>query len=377
MSLAAILSLLHRVGDELGLHGHALTVDVDLGDLGRHDLAGAHGASQEVGHPSGPLERRDVGSVVDRRLDTRIQPAQAGQDHPRLAERRQHLLDVPQEGARRPDDEDTGAAEALAVRVEQVGGAVQSDGGLARARAALHHQDAVELGADDPVLLGLDRGDDVGHAAGALSGERRHQSALALKLSVAPVEQRRVEHLVFDAGDGASVERQMTSRAGPHRGRGGGLVERAGSGNPPVEQDRMVVGIAQTDAPDVAVGAGRRVRPVDQGARGRRLVGLLELQPTERQAIVDLGQLREGVFVESGVRVALAAALMIAADRLAPDLDQPLPRFAFQRVEALVECRNVVTFAIEFRWQQAGTPRERQHTILITPGRAETASAHR
>jgi hypothetical protein len=81
-------------------------------------------------------------------------PASAGP--PGLAEARQDLLDVAQEHRRRPDDEHAAAGDPVAVRVEQVGGAMESDGGLAGAGAALDDQDAGERRADDPVLLGLE-----------------------------------------------------------------------------------------------------------------------------------------------------------------------------------------------------------------------------
>ena len=63
-----------------------------------------------------------------------------------LAERRQHLLDVAEEQPVGPDDEHALALEREAVRVEQVGGAVQRDDGLAGARTALHDEHAGQLG---------------------------------------------------------------------------------------------------------------------------------------------------------------------------------------------------------------------------------------
>ena len=51
--------------------------------------------------------------------------------------------------------------------VQQECGAVQADRGLAGSRAALHDEADVERRADDDVLLGLDRRDDVAHLAGA------------------------------------------------------------------------------------------------------------------------------------------------------------------------------------------------------------------
>lgn len=62
------------------------------------------------------------------------------------------------------------------MRVQEEGGTVQGDGGLAGAGAALDDQDAAVGGADDPVLFGLDGLHDVVHAAGAggVEGGEQH-----------------------------------------------------------------------------------------------------------------------------------------------------------------------------------------------------------
>ena len=60
--------------------------------------------------------------------------------------------------------------------VEKERGAVEADRGLARARSALDDEATVERRADDRVLFGLDRRDDVAHLAGtrpAQLGEQR------------------------------------------------------------------------------------------------------------------------------------------------------------------------------------------------------------
>ena len=49
------------------------------------------------------------------------------------------------------------------VGVEQVGGSVQGDDGLARARTAVDDQGAAGTRADDGVLIGLDRAQHVAH----------------------------------------------------------------------------------------------------------------------------------------------------------------------------------------------------------------------
>ena len=70
------------------------------------------------------------------------QAAEVGEDDAGLAEGGQHVGDVAQERGGGADDQQAAAGQPLAVRVEQVGGAVQGDGGLAGARPALHDQHA-------------------------------------------------------------------------------------------------------------------------------------------------------------------------------------------------------------------------------------------
>jgi hypothetical protein len=112
-----------------------------------------------------------------------------------LAEGGEDVRDVLHEGRVRADDEDP--PQLRAVRVEQVRGAVEADGRLARARAALDHERRLRLAGDQAVLVGLDRGDDVAHTrvAGAfelLEQEVVHRSGVgkrAVERLVADVEQ--------------------------------------------------------------------------------------------------------------------------------------------------------------------------------------------
>src|SRR5882762_3440132 len=53
------------------------------------------------------------------------------------------------------------------VAVEEVGGAVEADGGFSGAGGALDAEGVVEVGADEGVLVGLDGGDDVAHGSDA------------------------------------------------------------------------------------------------------------------------------------------------------------------------------------------------------------------
>jgi hypothetical protein len=84
-----------------------------------------------------------------------------------LAERGKHIPDVGEEGEVRAHDHDPAPGHLLLVRVQEVRHPVQADRGLAGAGRPLHAHGGRRAGPDDVVLLGLDRGDDVAHRAGA------------------------------------------------------------------------------------------------------------------------------------------------------------------------------------------------------------------
>ena len=208
------------------------------------------------------ISARPLTSATSGRLEPpRVQPREELPDRAEhdagLPQRRQHLPDVAQERRVGPHHEDAAAGQPVAVGVEQVGGAVQRDGGLAGARPALHHQHARRLRPDDLVLLGLDRGDDVGHPAGAARAHRGEQRGLAGE-PAAPGDAGRaggveVEHLVVDGGDLATAGAQVPSPADALGRRGGRRVEGPGGGRAPVHQQRV-----RTRCPRRAGRAGRR-----------------------------------------------------------------------------------------------------------------------
>ena len=116
-----------------------------------------------------------------------------------LAERGQHVRDVVHERRVRADDEH--AAQLLAVRVEKPRRAVQPDGRLAGAGAALDDERAVGLGGDQPVLVGLDRRDDVAHPPLAAALELLEQEVG----DRGALDRGAVERLVGDVDDAPPV----------------------------------------------------------------------------------------------------------------------------------------------------------------------------
>ena len=123
-----------------------------------------------------------------------------------LAEAGQHVGDVLEEGAVGPDDQHPVAGEPAPVLEQEVRGAVQADGRLAGAGPALDDQAAVERGADDDVLLGLDGGDDLAHRAGpggADLGQHRIGDAAGAVVGVGVVEV--LVEIRRDLGDAVAV----------------------------------------------------------------------------------------------------------------------------------------------------------------------------
>ena len=114
--------------------------------------------------------------------------------------------------------------------VEQVGRAVQGDGGLAGAGAAAHDQHAGEIGADRFVLLRLDGGDDVTHATRAFAVERSEQGALPHHGEAGVVGGLGVEDLVVESDQAPAVGLEVAAAGDVHRRDGGGPVEGLGHG---------------------------------------------------------------------------------------------------------------------------------------------------
>jgi hypothetical protein len=210
---------------------------------------------------------------------------------------------------------------------------VEGDGGLAGAGATLHDERATQFGADDGILLGLDRRDDVAHASGALGGERRHERGLALETRDVAGEHLRVEDLVVDAHDVAALAGEVaTSPCAERRGRGG-LVEGSRLRHPPVQQQRLLVVVAQADAPDVVV-----------HRRRRRVIRVrLEGQPAEREPLVDVAELADAVLVDAGEGIPLGVAL-VRSRLLQPHGVQLHLGFLAKGIEARVEGADVLAF---------------------------------
>ena len=234
-------------------------------------LAITHGFGDDRGHALVTLEAGDLDRFGAGRRHLGHERCGRGQVDARLTQRRQHLLDVTEEEAVGPEHEHALALEQEAVGVEEVGGPVERDRGLARARAALHDEHAGQRRPDDLVLLGLDGGDDVAHEARARPLERGQQRRRTRQATVA----RRAllvafgagrallvafgagrarggaEQLVLQVDDPAPVGDEVAAAPQAHGMAAGGPVEGLRRRHPPVDDQRRVVDVGHRQAPDV------------------------------------------------------------------------------------------------------------------------------
>ena len=159
---------------------HALAVPQQGDGLGQAPLAVADGLGHDPGHAGVALEPGRLGAV-DAPDGRGHQVGGRGQVDGVLAQGGQDLLDVAQEDAAGADEQHPRPLQGEAERVEQVGGPVEGDRGLARPRAALDDHDPGQGRAHDLVLLPLDGGHDVGHPSrprplqGGQQGPLAHQ----------------------------------------------------------------------------------------------------------------------------------------------------------------------------------------------------------
>ncbi len=256
--------------DEVVVQHEHVPVVLDGDDRVGQRLPVADHFGEHVGHAGPALHGRRLGGVRRRGPHSGEQLADGGEEHAGLAQRGQHLADVAEEGRVGADDEDGALGEQFAVLVEEVGGAVQGDGGLAGAGAALDDEDTAVRGADDAVLVGLDGLHDVAHAPGACGVQRGEQHGVAGGVLVAGAGLvAEVEDLVVQRGDGAALAGDVPAAAQTHRGVAGGQVEGAGDTGAPVDEDGGAFGVvgAQPDAADVVALPGGEVDPAEaQGA---------------------------------------------------------------------------------------------------------------
>ena len=252
----------------LGVDSHRDVGEADRQRIVGHPLAVGDRRCQDVEHPQRSLGRGGRGAVLGGDREVGHEITGGGEHDIGLTQRGQHPPDVVEEVGVRPDDEDTVALQAGALRVEQIGDAVQGDDGLAGAGAAFDDQDTRVVTADDLVLLCLDGGDDVTHALTARRVHRCQQGCITG--SVAAVA-RGAEKLVGEVDDPPTQVVELATSAHILGVRPGRHVERPRSRRAPVDQHRLVVVIfvEQPDPTDVGALTGHAV----QAAEAQSVVG--------------------------------------------------------------------------------------------------------
>ena len=172
-----------------------------------------------------------------------------------LAQRRQHIADVVEEDLVRPDHEHAVAHQPATVLEQEVGGAVKPHGGLPGAGPALHDEHLIQRGADDDVLLGLDRGHDLLHRTRSRRtdlGQHRIRDARARCIVI-----RIIELLVEVRGQVGIGEGEPAPVGEAERIRVGGAIERRRDRGAPIHHHRFVAIVLDVSPPDVPAIAGR------------------------------------------------------------------------------------------------------------------------
>ena len=218
-----------------------------------------HGPPDHLGHPRITLQAADHGSILfaDPILDAdQALDGQLRRGH--LAEGGKNLGDVAEEDPVRADDEQSLAFEDVAVLVEQEGGSVQPNSGLAGAGAALDDDAAVERSPDDDVLLRLDRGHDIAHLSGPASADLGQQRIGDVCPRIDGPRSGQV--LVQDVNDLTALHQEPPPKRQTHGVGNRGPIERHRHRGPPVGHHRLPGVVFHMTAPDVA---RRRRRLVD------------------------------------------------------------------------------------------------------------------
>ena len=221
-------------------------------------------ACNDLAQPRIALEPRDVRLLFAVDLDPVEQLGHRPLLDRLLAERRQDVRDVVHEGRVRPDDEH--APQPLAVRVEEPRGAVEADRRLAGAGAALDDERAFGVGRDQPVLVGLDRRDDVAHARVAAAVELLEQEVGDARA----LDRAAVERLVGDVEELPAFGAEAAPLLDAVRRLGRRRVERPRRRRLPVDDERLVLVVVHPAAADVERPrrAVERESPEDEAALG-------------------------------------------------------------------------------------------------------------
>ena len=219
---------------------------------------------------------------------------------------------------------------------------MEADRGLAGARAALDHERTIGRMRDQPVLVGLDRGDDVAHVAFAAPLQLFEQEVADART----VERRAVEGLVGDVEELASLRPEAPAERDALRILRGRRVERSRGGRLPVDDDLVALVVVHPAAADVE-------RPLDR----------FEVEPAEEEAafgVLEGGEPFRRPGIERGLRDFTVGGIGSTDHDVAHAL------------EAGVGVVDVRLLGFQFRMTHAS---ESIGVTITPPGRLESAAA--
>ena len=231
-------------------HSHIRPLGLDQKRLRRRFLVPPHRRLDRVDHPGRRLQcRHGVIGLGHRGIALGDQIAQRARLHAFFTEARQDIGDIRQVLLVRPDDQEAATREPR-VGVEQIGGTMQRHHGLSCTGAAIDDQRACRVGADDGVLVGLDRRQHVAHAW----RPTRRKACEQRRITIEPypvVDGVRGEHFVPVVGDLPARPSIASARAHSHRLRRRRVEERSSGGGSPVDEQLSARRVGQSDTADI------------------------------------------------------------------------------------------------------------------------------
>jgi hypothetical protein len=139
---------------------------------------------------------------------------------------------------------------------------MQSHDCLSRSRPTGDHREALVRRSDRLVLLRLDGGDDVAHGVITSPAESGKQCPLTdhHQLMIGMIT---IKKIIFNSDHSGAAALQYAAADHLHWVAGGGPVERLGRWCSPVDDERLIVGIPDTDPADVPNFAIGSIQPAE------------------------------------------------------------------------------------------------------------------
>ena len=249
----------HEVVDLFPTEGGPGEAHTQAHVLGQGPAPPVESATQELAHTRIGLHAANRHRLVGPHLGLGRDVADGRLHDSFLAQCGQDLCDVAQEGPARTQDQNALACQ-LGVVVEQERGPMEPHGGLAGAGSPLDGQELLQGRPDDLVLLGLNGGDDVEHLAGPRPLELRQEGVTTPQSGGRSIVPEVAEEVVGHRNHGSTINHDLAPTGQPQGVLGAGSVEGHSHRGPPVDDDRIRVGVFHVTPADAP---GRTVLFVD------------------------------------------------------------------------------------------------------------------